>query len=104
MRFKGCGTLTQSTHSNDQVARFGAPASTWDEIEQKSPGERAAPEEPSLNLRRWIGLAAGLVIALLVFAVMPADVAHNARLTAAVAVLMAIWWMTEALPLSLIHI
>ena len=91
--------MTQSTDSNDQVARFGAPASTWDEIEQKSPGERAAPEEPSLNLRRWIGLAAGLVIALVVFAVMPADVAHNARLTAAVAVLMAVWWMTEALPI-----
>ena len=30
---------------------------------------------------------------------MPADVPHGAKLTAATAVLMAVWWMTEALPI-----
>src|SRR5699024_362963 len=33
-------------------------------------------------------------------AIMPADVDHSAKLTAAIAVLMAAWWMTEALPIA----
>jgi sodium-dependent dicarboxylate transporter 2/3/5 len=48
---------------------------------------------------RWAGLVVGLVLALLVYVVMPADLAHPAKLTAATAVLMGVWWMTEAIPI-----
>lgn len=91
-----------SNMTGQQDGRAGqAPAGDDDgrEIDQKSPGERAPAEARSLNLRRWIGLAAGLVLAGIVFLALPQDLAYNARLTAAVAVLMAVWWMTEAIPI-----
>ncbi len=63
----------------------------------------------SRDLVSWIGLGAGLPAAWLVFLLLPETfvdaegtvVAFTAsgRATAAVGVLMAIWWMTEALPL-----
>ena len=64
-----------------------------------SEGERAPAETHRTLLVRRLGLAVGLVAALLVYLVMPADVPHAAKLTAATAVLMAVWWMTEALPI-----
>ncbi|GAA3697520.1 DASS family sodium-coupled anion symporter [Zhihengliuella alba] len=64
-----------------------------------SPGLLAEPVEPRTNKRRWIGLAAGLLAAFLVYFSMPQDLDPAARLTAATAVLMGIWWMTEALPI-----
>jgi solute carrier family 13 (sodium-dependent dicarboxylate transporter), member 2/3/5 len=73
--------------------------SSGEEIDHRSPGERAPAEARSLHRRRWIGFAAGLVLAVVVFLILPADLAYNARLTAAVAVLMAVWWMTEAIPI-----
>lgn len=70
-----------------------------EEIEFRSPGERA-PAEATRTVRiRWIGLIGGLVLGLLVYFLMPGDVPQPARLTAATAVLMGVWWMTEALPL-----
>ena len=69
------------------------------EVEHQSPGERDPGIEERPNRVRWIGLAAGLLGALLVYAVMPGDVPHAAKLTAATAVLMGVWWMTEALPI-----
>jgi len=58
---------------------------------------------------QWIGLALGPVAAAAVFAVLPdayldasgtsVPLAVGARATAAIAVWMAIWWMTEAIPL-----
>nr|WP_229790978.1 DASS family sodium-coupled anion symporter [Zhihengliuella salsuginis] len=59
----------------------------------------AEPVEPRTNKRRWIGLAAGIVAAFAVYFSMPQDLDPAARLTAATAVLMGIWWMTEALPI-----
>lgn len=64
-----------------------------------SEGERAPAETHRTLLVRRLGLAVGLVAALLIYLVMPADVPHAATLTAATAVLMAVWWMTEALPI-----
>ncbi len=64
-----------------------------------SEGERAQAETRRTLLVRRLGLAVGLVAALLIYLVMPADVPHAAALTAATAVLMAVWWMTEALPI-----
>ena len=64
-----------------------------------SEGERAPAETGRTVLVRRVGLAAGLVAAILIYLVMPADVPHAAKITAATAVLMATWWMTEALPI-----
>ncbi|GAA1487733.1 SLC13 family permease [Brachybacterium sacelli] len=64
-----------------------------------SEGERAPAETRRTLLVRRLGLALGVVGAVVVYAIMPADVPHPARLTAATAVLMAVWWMTEALPI-----
>ena len=55
---------------------------------------------------RWIGLAAGPVLAVLAYVLLrPGDLTETAltesgRRVAAVTVLMAIWWLTEALPLA----
>lgn len=49
--------------------------------------------------RRWVGLAGGLVGAGATYVLLPADLDHAARLTAATAVLMGLWWMTEAIPI-----
>ncbi|WP_300343907.1 DASS family sodium-coupled anion symporter [Nesterenkonia sp.] len=54
--------------------------------------------KPTL-LRRLIGLFGGIALALLVYAIMPGDLEVWPRLTAATAVLMAVWWMTEAIPI-----
>ncbi|WP_130449057.1 DASS family sodium-coupled anion symporter [Zhihengliuella halotolerans] len=67
--------------------------------EQTSPGLTAEPVEHRTNMRRWIGLVAGVLAAFAVYYSMPQDLDSAARLTAAIAVLMGIWWMTEALPI-----
>ena len=69
------------------------------EIDFQSPGERAPAVEAKFNRRRWIGLSVGILLALIIYFIMPAEVPHNAKLTAATAVLMGAWWMTEAIPL-----
>ncbi|WP_232547527.1 SLC13 family permease [Propioniciclava soli] len=70
-----------------------------DEIDQQSPGERQEAFSPQTIRIRWLGFAAGLLGALAVYLAMPGDVPHTARLTAATAVLMGAWWMTEAIPI-----
>ncbi|NNH73109.1 DASS family sodium-coupled anion symporter [Nocardia uniformis] len=52
------------------------------------------------SLRRWLGLGLGVVFAVLVYWVLPDSLSVPARSTAAVAILMATWWMTEAIPLA----
>ncbi|SFQ07677.1 solute carrier family 13 (sodium-dependent dicarboxylate transporter), member 2/3/5 [Amycolatopsis arida] len=61
----------------------------------------AGPERGGGGVRRrWIGVGAGPVLALLAFLLLPDTLSTTGRATAAVAVLMAVWWMTEALPLA----
>lgn len=69
------------------------------EVEGRSPGEQA-PEQPqrTLRIRRW-GLLGGVVAALVVYWLMPGEAPTAARVTAGTAVLMGIWWMTEAIPI-----
>ncbi len=69
------------------------------QIHHLSPGEKAPAFDTSTVRIRWLGFLLGLILATAVYALMPADVAHAVKLTAAVAVLMACWWMTEALPI-----
>lgn len=71
----------------------------FEEVDQQSAGERAEEVKPGRRKRQWIGLASGVLLAVVVYAIMPADVEHAARLTAGTAVLMGIWWMTEAIPI-----
>jgi solute carrier family 13 (sodium-dependent dicarboxylate transporter), member 2/3/5 len=67
-----------------------------------------APRAHTLaDTARWIGLALGPILAVLLWLFLPAASAadpdgfsHAARATAAVAALMAIWWLTEAIPHS----
>ncbi len=65
-----------------------------------SPGLRESGEDRKVLLRKRIGLFAGPVLALLTFLILPGDLAQPARLTATIAVMMAVWWMSEAIPLA----
>jgi sodium-dependent dicarboxylate transporter 2/3/5 len=68
-----------------------------------SAGPRPGAGDEHLPLARiWIGRIAGPVLALAAYFFIPDDPALSieARTTAAVAILVAVWWMTEALPLS----
>ena len=69
------------------------------EVDQKSPGELDEAVPRGEFIRSVVGTVAGLAAALIVYFVMPGDLEHNARLTAAVAVLLGIWWMTECIPI-----
>lgn len=58
-------------------------------------------ETPRSSGRAWTLRALGLAAALLVYALLGgSQLSHDARVVAAVATLMALWWMTEAIPLS----
>jgi sodium-dependent dicarboxylate transporter 2/3/5 len=59
-----------------------------------------APPTPTTRRRRVIGLAAGVVLGALVYLILPDDLNESARFVAGVAALMAVWWMTEAIPLA----
>lgn len=57
----------------------------------------STPETPELI--RKLGLVIGLVAGVLVYALLGSQLEHAPRAAAAIGILMAIWWMTEALPL-----
>ena len=65
-----------------------------------SDGQRDRGESPRELFRKRTGLAIGVVLALAVYFLMPSDLDHALRGTAAIAVLMAAWWMSEAIPIS----
>lgn len=75
-----------------------APSERTDET--TAPGLLDPAEEKKVLVRKRIGLLAGVVLAFIVYFAMPNDLEQAARLTAAVASLMAVWWMTEAIPLA----
>ncbi|WP_436326463.1 SLC13 family permease [Brevibacterium sp. FAM 27836] len=80
--------------------RSKTPEFSSTEIDLRSPGEREPGISRSTLRIRWTGFLLGLIFSTLIYAIMPAGVGHPAKLTAAVAVLMAVWWMTEALPIA----
>lgn len=83
--------MTQERHS---------PTGHSTDFDSLSPGERAPGFSRQTVRIRWTGFLLGLILSTLVYAIMPDGVDHGAKLTAAVAVLMAVWWMTEALPIA----
>lgn len=66
---------------------------------QLSKGIQAEAVEPQERKKRLIGLIGAPLLALLVYFIMPGEVPDAARLTAATAILMGGWWMTEAIPI-----
>ena len=75
------------------------PDRTTDEGLETSEGMQATPDSPGTFRRRMIGLVAGPVLAVLLYLLLPDDLGHPGALTAAIAILMATWWMTEAIPI-----
>lgn len=70
---------------------------------RRSAGPRPGADEQHLpSTRIWIGRALGPVLALAAYFAIPDDpgLTSEGRATAALVILMAIWWMTEALPLA----
>ena len=66
-----------------------------------SPGQEDQGHSTPVWRRKIIGLLIGPVLALVVFAIMPQDLSEAARTTAAVGVLMGVWWVTEAVPIPI---
>ncbi|MFO0882863.1 MAG: DASS family sodium-coupled anion symporter [Pirellulales bacterium] len=65
--------------------------------------ENVATEAPASNLLQQIGLFAGPALALAIFLFFPKQaeaVDHAQRCTAALAIWMAVWWMTEAVAIE----
>ncbi|GAB4007831.1 DASS family sodium-coupled anion symporter [Glycomyces albus] len=70
---------------------------------RRSAGPRPGADEQHLPTTRiWIGRALGPILALTAYFAIPDDpgLTSEGRATAALVILMAIWWMTEALPLA----
>ena len=74
---------------HDQQHARGADRSEQDET----------AESPRTRRRKAAGLVAGPLAAVLVYVLLPGDLGHAGALTAGVAVLMATWWMSEAIPI-----
>lgn len=92
--------MTQKPHvTGDHLQKLqAAPTQALDQI-HLSKGLQAPALEASERKKRLIGLLGAPALALLVYFIMPAEVPDAARLTAATAILMGGWWMTEALPI-----
>ena len=69
-------------------------------VAERSPGQQDRGEGPRALFRKRFGLITGIVLALAVYFFMPSDLDHMLRGTAAIAVLMAAWWMSEAIPIT----
>ncbi|WP_258037149.1 MULTISPECIES: DASS family sodium-coupled anion symporter [unclassified Streptomyces] len=59
----------------------------------------AGSAAPKVLPRQWIGLGLGVVLAVAVRLIAPDSLSADGKNVAAVATLMAVWWMTEAIPL-----
>ncbi|QCP07643.1 DASS family sodium-coupled anion symporter [Micrococcus luteus] len=84
---------------NEHVSRFAPQAAAQEFEHETSPGMRDQPLTGGEHTKRIIGLVAGPLLAIGLFLLMPGDLGVWPRLVAATAVLMAVWWMTEALPI-----
>lgn len=77
-----------------------AATSARADAQELSEGQKDRGDLERELFRKRTGLGLGVILSLLVYFFMPADLDHNLRGTAAVAVLMAVWWMSEAIPIA----
>lgn len=73
--------------------------SSTDAGTEDKPADRIEPDTGGGLRRGRIGLVLGIVFAALVYLLLPDSLPPEGRTTAGIAVLMAIWWMTEAIPI-----
>lgn len=74
--------------------------STTNSTRQLSAGQQDRGDSPRELFRKRTGVVIGIVLALVVFFIMPSDLPFELRGTAGIAVLMAAWWMSEAIPIT----
>ncbi|MBV7295320.1 DASS family sodium-coupled anion symporter [Corynebacterium sp. TAE3-ERU12] len=65
-----------------------------------SEGQKDRGRAPRALFRERSGLIIGVVLAFVVYYVMPSDLSYQLRATAAATVLIAVWWMSEAIPIA----
>jgi solute carrier family 13 (sodium-dependent dicarboxylate transporter), member 2/3/5 len=84
--------------------RHGGEAQTLGAEEDRYAREVQLASEDDGKVRRvWIGRLLGPVVAVVIYLLLPGGeegLNHAGRMTAAMAGLMAVWWMTEAIPLA----
>ncbi|MEX3510400.1 SLC13 family permease [Kocuria carniphila] len=66
---------------------------------KQSPGMAENVGEASHYNRRLIGVFGGIALGALVYILMPSDLPHETRVTAAIGILMGVWWVSEAVPI-----
>ncbi|OAV63010.1 SLC13 family permease [Enteractinococcus helveticum] len=93
--------MTDNESSNQAATRSDHDNPTQQKAsdQELSEGMRAKAVRHSEYRRRIIGLIGGVLGAVLIFWLMSTELDVWPRLTAATAVLMAVWWMTEAIPI-----
>ncbi|SMY12976.1 SLC13 family permease [Brevibacterium jeotgali] len=91
----------QQSLTSRTAASSGTPALPQGRTDGRviSPGFREPGLKKKTTTIRWTGFAAGLLAAVLLFSLLPDSMPSAARVTAATAALMGIWWMTEAIPI-----
>lgn len=67
---------------------------------QLSEGQKDKGFDQREIFRQRTGFVLGLALAILVYFIMPSNLPYETRATAGAAVLMAVWWMSEAIPIS----
>ncbi|MGO1524234.1 MAG: SLC13 family permease [Nesterenkonia sp.] len=92
-------TPPRSRVSGAHLHKYDPQQQSQREEADLSAGQQAEGFAKPTLIRRLIGLFGGVGLALIIFALMPGDIEMWPRLTAATAVLMAVWWMTEAIPI-----
>lgn len=60
----------------------------------------AGETDAGTSTRRWIGLGLGPVLAALLYVLLPNTLSADGKAAAAIAIVMATWWVTEAIPLA----
>lgn len=89
-----------SVHPPSVPERPAPAAHEHESDDTTAPGLLDVPDPRPVLTRKRIGLLAGVLMAGIVYAILPGDLDQTARITAAIATLMALWWMTEAIPLA----
>ncbi len=90
--------MSPGAHGGDEPAEDGEPRGELADV----PHEGEVVEPRRVSTRAWVGRFAGPLLAAAIYLVMPVEqegLTEAARAVAAVGTLMAVWWVSEALPL-----